>query len=183
MPTAVGVNTPFWLMVPPVAVHTIALLKPLVPRTFAEQVADCARLMEEGVAVTETPVTLGDSGAEVVFIVAVPVLVVSCAEVAVHVPAPGPEGVKTPASVMVPPVAVQLTAVLKLPLPNTVAMQFADCPIVREEGLATTETPEIELLLAELPRLRTPWPTLFLSCFEVAVTVATALPEAAAGAE
>ncbi len=93
-----------------------------------------------------------------------------------HVPEPGPEGVKTPESVMVPPVAVQLTAVLKFPLPDTVALQFADCPIAREEGLATTETPEIAL--SELPNLRTPRPDLSLSCFEVAVTVAVALPEA-----
>jgi hypothetical protein len=41
-----------------------------------------------------------------------PDLVVSCAEVAVIVAVPAPDGVNTPADVIVPFVAVQVTAVL-----------------------------------------------------------------------
>jgi hypothetical protein len=48
--------------------------------TFAEQVDVCAMLIEDGVAVTETPVTIAESGTEDVFIIAVPNLVVSCVE-------------------------------------------------------------------------------------------------------
>ncbi len=44
--------------------------------------------------------------------------------------------------------------------------------------MATTETPETALVFLPLPKLRTPRPNLFLSCFEVAVTVAVALPDA-----
>ena len=51
-----------------------------------------------------------------------------------------PEGVKTPPDVMVPPVAVQVTAVLNAPVPVTVATQFAVCAVVMEEGVAATET-------------------------------------------
>ena len=47
-----------------------------------------------------------------VLIDAVPDLLPSCVEVAVQVPTPGPEGEKTPFSVMVPPVAVHATALL-----------------------------------------------------------------------
>jgi hypothetical protein len=36
----------------------------------------------------------------------------ACAELAVQVPVPTPDGVKTPAGVIVPPVAVQVTAEL-----------------------------------------------------------------------
>jgi hypothetical protein len=83
-----------------------------VPLTFATQVAVCVVLIEEGVAITETPVTAAGIGVAAVLMVAVPDLVPSCADVAVQVPEPGPDGVKTPAWVMVPPVAVQFTAEL-----------------------------------------------------------------------
>ena len=52
-----------------------------------------------------------------------PDLVESCVEVAVIVAVPAPAGVKTPADVIVPPLAVQLTAELKLPVPVTLAVQ------------------------------------------------------------
>jgi len=51
-----------------------------------------------------------------------------------------PEGVKMPPDVMAPPVAVQVTAVEKAPVPVTVATQAAVCAVVMEEGVATTET-------------------------------------------
>jgi hypothetical protein len=58
-----------------------------------------------GVVVVPVPVAA-------VLIVAEPVVVPSCVDVAVQVPEPGTVGVKTPAWVMVPPVAVQFTVVL-----------------------------------------------------------------------
>ena len=51
-----------------------------------------------------------------------------------------PEGVKTPPDVIVPPVAVQVTAVLYAPVPVTVATQVAVCAVAIDEGVATTET-------------------------------------------
>ena len=86
-----------------------------MPLTLAEQVAVCAVLIEDGLAVTETPVTVDAGGVTallIVVMVAEPDLVPSCIEAAVQVPAPGPDGVKTPSCVMVPPVAVQLTDLL-----------------------------------------------------------------------
>ena len=41
---------------------------------------------------------------------------------------------------MAPPVAVQVTALLKAPVPVTVATQVAVCAVVIEEGVGTTET-------------------------------------------
>lgn len=58
---------------------------------------------------------------DVIVNVVVPSLVGSCVEVAVIVAVPAPDGENTPPAVIVPPVAVQLTAVLKAPLPDTVA--------------------------------------------------------------
>ena len=58
-----------------------------------------------------------------------------------QVPVPAPDGVKTPPEVMVPPVAVQVTAFVKAPVPVTVAAQVAVCAVEIEAGDATTETP------------------------------------------
>ena len=55
-------------------------------------------------------------------------------------PVPAPEGVKMPPDVIVPPAAVQVTAVLYAPVPVTVATQVAVCVVVIAEGVATTET-------------------------------------------
>jgi len=52
-----------------------------------------------------------------------------------------PDGVKTPPVVMVPPVAVQVTALLKAPVPDTVAEQVEVWAVVIEVGIAATETP------------------------------------------
>jgi hypothetical protein len=62
------------------------------------------------------------------------------AELATQLAAPTPDGVKTPAGVIVPPVAVQVTAELKAPVPATVAAQVAVCAVVIEAGVAVTET-------------------------------------------
>jgi hypothetical protein len=45
------------------------------------------------------------------------------AELAVQVAVPAPDGVNTPTDVMVPPVAVHVTAELNAPVPKTVAVQ------------------------------------------------------------
>ena len=50
-----------------------------------------------------------------------------------------PDGVNTPPVVIVPPVAVHVTAALKAPVPVTVATQVAVCAVVMEGGLGTTE--------------------------------------------
>jgi hypothetical protein len=42
---------------------------------------------------------------------------------------------------MVPPVAVQVTALLKAPVPDTVAEQVEVWAVVIEVGIAATETP------------------------------------------
>jgi len=114
VPTPEGVNTPPDVIVPPVALHTTALLKAPVPRTFARQVAVCEVLIDDGFAVTATPVTVTEPevGAADMPIEAVADLVLSCVDVAVQVPVPTPEGVNTPPDVIVPPVALHTTALL-----------------------------------------------------------------------
>jgi len=83
-----------------------------VPVTVAAQVEVCAVVIEGGVAVTATFVTV--SGTAVTVIVAEPETLEYpvCAELAVHVAVPAPDGVNTPEEVIVPPVAVQVTAEL-----------------------------------------------------------------------
>jgi len=85
-----------------------------VPVTVATQVAVCAVVMEDRVGTTETLVTVTAGGAAVTAMFAEPVTFVNpaWAEWAVQVPVPVPEGVKTPPDVIVPPAAVQVTAVL-----------------------------------------------------------------------
>lgn len=85
-----------------------------MPVTVATQVAVCAVEMEAGVGTTVTPVTVTAGGVDVTVIFAEPETLVNpaCAEWAVQVLVPTPVGVKTPPDVIVPPVAVQVTAVL-----------------------------------------------------------------------
>jgi hypothetical protein len=68
--------------------------------------------MDDGEQASETPVMVGCGAVTV--IVAEPDMPVypAWAELAVQVAVPAPEGVKTPAEVIVPPLAVQLTAEL-----------------------------------------------------------------------
>ena len=79
---------------------------------MAAQVDVCAGVIEEGVAATVIEVMV--KGPEVTVMLAEPDMLVkpAWAEWAVQVPVPVPEGVKTPPDVMLPPVAVQVTAVL-----------------------------------------------------------------------
>ena len=112
VPAPDGVNTPAGVIVPPVASQVTAELYAPVPDTVAAQVAVCAVVMEAGVARTATLVTVTVGGVAVTAIDADPATFVYpvCAEWAVQVPVPAPDGVKTPVGVMAPPVAVQVTA-------------------------------------------------------------------------
>jgi hypothetical protein len=85
-----------------------------VPVTFATQVAVCAVVMDAGVARTPTLVTMIVGGGAVTLIAAEPVTSANpgCAEMAVQVAVPMPDGVNTPAEVIVPPVADQETTEL-----------------------------------------------------------------------
>ncbi|HEV2487590.1 MAG TPA: hypothetical protein VGT08_18865 [Terracidiphilus sp.] len=65
--------------------------------------------MAIGEQATDTDVIVGGTPTATV---AEPNLVVSCVDVAVIVAFPAPDGVNTPAGVIVPPVAVQVTAEL-----------------------------------------------------------------------
>ena len=83
-----------------------------MPVTFATQVAVCAVVMDAGVARIATLVTVTVVGVAVTAIDADPATFAypACAEWAVQVPVPAPDGVNTPEGVMAPPVAVQVTA-------------------------------------------------------------------------
>ena len=112
VPVPDGVNTPAGVMVPPVALHVTPLLNAPVPLTFATQVVVCEVLIEDGFAITATPVTVTGIGAADMPMEAVADLVPSCVDIAVQVPVPTPDGVNTPPCVMVPPVADHATALL-----------------------------------------------------------------------
>ena len=80
-----------------------------------------------------------------------------------QVPFPAPDGVNTPLWVIVPPVAVQVTAVLKVPVPLTVATHVDVCTVVIADGVATTVTPVtvesgVLSLLLVVPELLPPQP-------------------------
>lgn len=83
-----------------------------VPVTVGVHVAVCVTRMDDGLHRSETAVIAG--GAAVTVILAEPVMLVypACAECAMQVAVPAVVGVNTPAVVIVPPVAVQVTAEL-----------------------------------------------------------------------
>jgi hypothetical protein len=142
VPAPDGAKTPPDVIVPPVAVQVTAELYAPVPVTVAAHVDVCAVVMEEGVATTEILVTVAVGGAAVTTMFAAPDIFVNpaWAEWAVHVPVPAPDGVNTPPEVIVPPVAVQVTAELYAPVPTTVATHVDVCAVVMEESVATTVT-------------------------------------------
>ena len=117
-----------------------------MPVTVATQVVVWPIAMEEGVATTLMPVTETGGGAPplVIAMVADPETSVdpACVEFAVQVPVPAPDGVKTPACVIVPPAALHETAELKAPVPATFAVHFAVCEVVMEAG----DTPTVILV-------------------------------------
>jgi hypothetical protein len=115
VPVPDEVKTPLCVIVPPVAVQITAELYAPVPATVATHVAVCAVVMEAGVARTAIEVTVAGGGASAeIVIVAEPEMFVDPAavDVAMQLPVPTPDGVNTPDCVMVPSVAVHVTAVL-----------------------------------------------------------------------
>ena len=88
------------------------LVKAPVPVTVGVHVEVCAGVMVDGVHTIETAVMAG--GAAVTAMLVDPEMFVypTAAELAVQVAVPAPDGVKTPPDVIVPPVAVQVTAEL-----------------------------------------------------------------------
>ena len=81
-----------------------------VPLTVAEQALVCDAVIDDGEHEIATEVMV--DAAEATTTLLEPDLVASCVEVAVMVAVPVPLGVNTPAEVMVPPVADQVTAEL-----------------------------------------------------------------------
>ena len=81
-----------------------------------------------------------------------------------------------PPDVMVPPVAVQVTAVVKAPVPVTVATQVAVCAVPIEEGVATTATSVTVGCTTVVETVTAAVPTFVASCIEVALIVSD--PEA-----
>jgi hypothetical protein len=71
-------------------------------------------VIDEGIAMTVTPVTVTAGGVAVTVMFADPEIFVypACVEWAVQLPVPVPDGVNTPPEFIVPPVAVHVTAEL-----------------------------------------------------------------------
>lgn len=71
-------------------------------------------MIDEGDAITAIPVTVTAGGTAVMVTFADPEIFVYpvCVEWAMQLPVPVPDGVNTPPEVIVPPVAVQVTAEL-----------------------------------------------------------------------
>jgi len=138
VPAPLGVNTPEEVIVPPVADQFTAELKSPVPTTVAVHAAVCVVVIEVGIHATITDVIVGGGGVTV--IVADPDTFVypACVELATQLPVPIPDGVNTPAELIVPPVAVQLTPELYAPVPWIVALQIAVCAVVMVEGRVET---------------------------------------------
>jgi hypothetical protein len=156
----------------PLTVHVTAELYAPVPLTVAVHVDVCVAMIEVGVHETLTDVTVGE--ADVTVTVPEPNFVESCTEVAVHDALPTAVGVRTPPDVIVPFVAVQVTAELKAPVPVTVATHVTDWPIVTDEGKPEIVTEVIvggiavTVTFAELDFVE--------SCVEVAVHVEVPTP-------
>jgi hypothetical protein len=109
VPADVGVKAPALLILPMFEGPTdqlTELLKDPVPVTVGVQVDVWVVRMDEGEQLTETEVIIGGT---VTVTVAEPDLVVSCVDVAVMVALPAADGINTPAEVIVPPVADQVT--------------------------------------------------------------------------
>lgn len=126
MPVPAGVNTPPAVIVPLVADQVTALLKFPVPETVAVHAVVWFGRIELGLQDALTDVIV-----EEVFTATLvePDALVSCIDVAVIVAVPEPEGVNTPDAVIVPLVAVQVTAALNPPVPKTVEEHWLDWPV------------------------------------------------------
>ena len=106
---------------------------------------------------------------KIIVTVAEPDFVVSCVDVAVIVAVPAADGVNTPEEEIEPPVAVQVTAEPKFPVPVTVAEHVLVWAVVMEDGEHETLTDVIETGTVTVTVAK---PDLVVSCVEVAVMVA-----------
>lgn len=177
VPVVEGVKTPVVLtepMLDGLTDHETAGLKLPVPTTVGVHAEVCVVAIDVGEQVTETDVIVEGT---VTVTVAAPDLVESCVEVAVTVTVPAPLGVNTPELPIVPilgGLTDHVTALLKLPVPCTVAAQVDVWVVKMDEGEQSAVTDvivtgtEVTVTLAE--------PDLVESWVEVAVTVSE--PEA-----
>ena len=177
VPTPDGVKTPVGLIVPPVAAQLTAELYAPVPWTVALQVEVCAVVIDVGEAETVTEVTTGGGAATVTDEDPVTFVYPLCVEVAVTVAEPTPDGVNSPAELTVPPVADQLTAELKAPVPITVAVQAAVCVVVIEIGIHATATDVIVGGGAVTPIVADPDTFVYPTCIELAVQLPVPTPD------
>lgn len=144
VPVVAGVNSPVLEIVPmPAGLtdHVTALLYAPVPSTVAVACTVCAVVIVVGFTVTVTEVMVGSAAPTAT--AALPDFVASSTEVAVMVAVPVVAGVNTPALVIDPMLeglTDHVTAVLKLPVPSTIAVACAVCAVVMEVGFAVTTT-------------------------------------------
>jgi hypothetical protein len=93
-------------------VRFTVLMNAPVPVTVGVHVEVCAAVIDDGAHTSDTPVIVGNADVTAMFDEPEMLVYPAIEEWAVHVPVPAPEGVNTPPVVMVPPVAVQVTAEL-----------------------------------------------------------------------
>ena len=127
--------------------------------------------MEAGEQITVTEVIVGGT---FTVTVALPDFVESCVDVAVIIALPVPVGVKTPAEVIVPPVAVQFTPELYAPVPVTVDVHVEVCVVRMDVGEQTTVT---DVIVGGRTTVTDAEPDLVESSVDVAVIVAFPAPE------
>ena len=179
VPVPDGVKRPDCVIEPPVAVQVTALLYAPVPVTVATHCEVCPVLIEAGAAATVILVTVG--AVFVTVMAADPEMFVNpaCVEFAVQLPVPMPEGVNTPDCVMVPPVAVHITALLYPPVPATVATHCAVCPMLIEPGDTATVTEVTVIGVCTAAMAIDAEPDTFVDpvCIEVAMHVPVPTPD------
>ncbi len=167
LPSVAGaVNRPDDEIVPAVADQVTAELKLPVPCTVAVHWAVPPVVTVDGWQLTDTDVMVAVLETETT----VDPLVLGCwVLLAVTVTFPGVVGaVSTPDDEIVPAVANQVTAELKLPVPCTVAVHWAVPPVVTVDGWQLTDT---DVMVAGL-EMETTVDPLVLGCWIlVAVTV------------
>jgi hypothetical protein len=133
-----AVSFPVGSMLPLLAVHVTPGLNAPVPVTVAPQVAVAPVTMEIG---EQETATFAASGFGATVTTADALFVVSCTDVAVMVTLPAVVGaVNVPLDEMVPAVAFQVTAELKLPVPVIVAAQADVAPATSVAGEQATVT-------------------------------------------
>jgi len=166
VPVAGAVTTPAGVMVPPVADHVTPELKLLVPVTVEAQVVVPLATTVVAWQTTDTPVIVGSG---VMLTTAEADLAVFCTLVAVTVTAePVVGAVRTPFDVMLPLEADHVTALEKLPVPVTGAVQATVLPA---RTLPVPQDTEMLEIVAEGVTGRTTEDDLVESCTLVAVTV------------